>query len=193
MLCIGQATRYEVQCTKVGELEMRRIIFAFMFLLAVSAAQAGDSKYDPYLLANEHKSEYTSYLKSLFEQAKPVPVEKVLVIPKLKKGLPGYSFRSEIRRQARSSGVNFAGEWTLVVVGCGTGCAQYFLVNAKTGKVIDPHITSTNGIPLFVKDKSIVVTVGSVDARTLDEAKKGAWGGPKAWRLDGKSFKEIAL
>lgn len=172
---------------------MRKIIFAFSFVLAVNAAQATDSKYDPYLLANEQKSEYTNYLKSLFDQAESVPVDKALSRPNLKKGLPGYNFRSEINRQAKSSGVNFAGEWTLVVVGCGTGCAKYFLVHSKTGKVIDPDLMSTNGIPLFVKDKNILVTQGSVEAPTLDEAKKGAWGGPKAWRWNGKSFKEIAL
>lgn len=171
----------------------KKIIFAFMLLLASNIAAAADSKYDPFLLANEHKSEYTSYLKSLFDRAENVPVKKVSSIPNLKKGSPGYKFRSEIKRQTKANQVNFAGEWTLVVVGCGTGCGRYFLVQSETGNVIDPHLTSTNGNPLFVKDKNILVTSGSIEATTLDEAKKGVWGGPKAWQWNGESFEEIAL
>lgn len=172
---------------------MKKITLALLFFVNFNIALGADSKYDPYFLASKHKSEYTSYLKGLFDQAESLQVKKVSVPPRLKKGLPGYKFRSEIKMQRSLNQVNFAGEWTLVVVGCGTGCSQYFLVQSETGKVVDPNLISTNGMPLFVKDKNILVTSGSVEAQTLNDAKKGVWGGPKAWQWNGKSFEEISL
>lgn len=172
---------------------MKKIVLALTFFVNLNIALGADSKYDPYLLANEYKSQYTSYLKGLFDRAESIPFRKVSAAPILKKGLPGYKFRSEIKRQTKGNQVNFAGEWTLVVVGCGTGCSQYFLVQSETGKVVDPNLISTNGIPLFVKDKNLLITRGSVEAQTLDDAKKGVWGGPKAWQWNGTSFEEIAL
>lgn len=155
--------------------------------------RAADSKYDPYLLASNRKSEYTSYLKNIFDRAKHLSIKTASAPPNLIKGSPGYKFRSEIKRQTKENKINFAGEWTLVVVGCGTACSQYFLVHSETGKVIDPHLITTNGNPLFVKNKNILVTSGSDGELTLTDAKKGVWGGPKAWRWNGKSFEEISL
>lgn len=175
------------------EQPMKKVILALLFLVNFNIALGADSKYDPYLLANEHKSQYTTYLKSLFDRAESIAVKKVSASPNIKKGLPGYKFRSEIKRQTKGNRVNFAGEWTLVVVGCGTGCGQYFLVQSETGNVIDPQLITTNGNPLFVENKNILVTSGSVEELTLDDAKKGAWGGPKAWQWNGKSFAEISL
>ena len=166
---------------------MKKIILAYLLFVDFNIALGAESKYDPYLLANEHKSQYTSY------RAKSIPVKEISASPILRKGLPGYKFRSEIRRQTKQNQVNFAGEWTLVVVGCGTGCGQYFLVHSETGKVVDPNLISTNGNPLFLKDKNILVTSGSAEAHTLEDAKKGVWGGPKAWQWNGTRFEEIEL
>lgn len=168
-------------------------VILFLIFVFSSGVLFANSKYDPYFLANKVNSEYTRYLKSLFDSNQPVAVEKVLSKPKLKKGQDGFNFRSEIKRQTSSHQVNFAGNWTLVVVGCGTGCSKYFLVQADTGKVIDPQLTTTNGYPLFTKDRNILVTRGSAEARTLDDAKKGVFGAPKAWQWDGKKFNEIQL
>lgn len=171
----------------------KKMVFALMAFWFSSGALASSSKYNPYLLAVEHKTEYTSYLKSLFDGVQQVPVKKVLSKPNIKKDLPGYNFRFEIKLQTSTKQVNFAGEWIIVVIGCGTGCSQYFLVQAETGKIVDPQLTTTNGQPLFVKDRNILVTRGSAEALTLDDAKKGVFGGPKAWQWDGMTFKEMAL
>ena len=46
------------------------------------------------------------------------------------------TFRTAIR-SALQGGVNFAGRYTVVTVGCGTGCQQHFVVERETGKVLD--------------------------------------------------------
>lgn len=48
-------------------------------------------------------------------------------------------FRSRLREDSRS-GPNFAGHYTVVVWGCGTGCAQMAVVDARTGRVYFPPV-----------------------------------------------------
>lgn len=172
---------------------MKKIFYTFIFLFVSMKSMASSPSHDPYLLANEIKSEYTIYLKSIFERAKTIPTKMGSIRPNLKKGTPGYKFRSEIKRQVKMNQVNFAGEWSLVVIGCGMHCNKYFLIQSKTGKVIDSYLMTTNGNPLFVNNKNILVTQGSVEQQNLAEAQKGVLGGPKAWQWNGKTFKEISL
>ncbi len=48
-------------------------------------------------------------------------------------------FRSRLREDSRG-GPNFAGRYTVVIWGCGTGCAQMGVVDAKTGRVYFPPL-----------------------------------------------------
>ncbi|MCA1565521.1 MAG: hypothetical protein LC803_07770 [Acidobacteria bacterium] len=48
-------------------------------------------------------------------------------------------FRSRLREDSRQ-GVNFAGHYAVVFWGCGTGCAQVAVVDARTGKVYWPPV-----------------------------------------------------
>ena len=48
-------------------------------------------------------------------------------------------FRSRLREGAKE-GPNFAGRYTAVHWGCGTGCAQMAVVDAKTGRVYRPPL-----------------------------------------------------
>lgn len=171
---------------------MKILILSLIFFGGVFA-KATDPKYDPAVLVQEKNTEYTRYLKSLFDQAEIVPVQKAKFGPRLKKGLPGYKYRTEIRRQTLDKEVNFAGHWMLVVVGCGTGCGQFFLVDGLTGTVVDPDLMTVNGVPLFMKDRNLIVTLGSIGEETLEDAKKGVWGGPKVWKWTGSKFEEILL
>jgi hypothetical protein len=52
-------------------------------------------------------------------------------------------FRSRLREDSRA-GVNFAGHYTVVFWGCGTGCAQVAVVDAKTGRVYWPPLEYTD-------------------------------------------------
>ena len=45
-------------------------------------------------------------------------------------------FRTAIKEGAKA-GPDFAGHYTVVVVGCGTSCGRVFIVDAKSGKVFD--------------------------------------------------------
>lgn len=47
-------------------------------------------------------------------------------------------FRTAIRYGAEE-GPNFAGHYTILSWGCGSGCAAFAIVDAKTGKVFHPH------------------------------------------------------
>jgi len=47
-------------------------------------------------------------------------------------------FRTASREQMKEAGVNFAGHYTLVSVGCGTGCGISGIVDARTGKAYFP-------------------------------------------------------
>jgi hypothetical protein len=48
-------------------------------------------------------------------------------------------FRTRLREDSRG-GPNFAGRYTVVVWGCGTGCAQMGVVDARTGQVYFPPV-----------------------------------------------------
>ena len=48
-------------------------------------------------------------------------------------------FRTRLREDSRG-GPNFAGHYTVVIWGCGTGCAQMGVVDAKTGRVYFPPV-----------------------------------------------------
>ena len=45
-------------------------------------------------------------------------------------------FRTALN-EGLKQGVNFAGKYTVVTVGCGTACQQHFVVDRETGKVLD--------------------------------------------------------
>ena len=48
-------------------------------------------------------------------------------------------FRTRLREDSRT-GPNFAGRYTVVIWGCGTGCAQMGVVDSKTGRVYFPPV-----------------------------------------------------
>src|SRR5689334_16959216 len=52
------------------------------------------------------------------------------------------AFRTRLREGA-AKGPNFAGHYTIVTWGCGTGCQQMAVVDAQTGRVYFPKSLST--------------------------------------------------
>jgi hypothetical protein len=48
-------------------------------------------------------------------------------------------FRTVIREQLRSEGVNFAGHYTIASAGCGTGCSITAVIDARTGQAFFPN------------------------------------------------------
>ncbi|HEX8473086.1 MAG TPA: hypothetical protein VF666_03570 [Pyrinomonadaceae bacterium] len=81
-------------------------------------------------------------------------------------------FRSRLREDSRN-GPNFAGHYTVVFWGCGTGCAQMAVVDAKTGRVYwppleymdipDPEGDPARGRGFRLDSKLLVVTRSHYD------------------------------
>ena len=49
-------------------------------------------------------------------------------------------FRTRIREQLHEEGINFAGHYTIAVMGCGTGCSTTAIVDARTGRAYFPRV-----------------------------------------------------
>ena len=163
--------------------------FPLFFISTI--ALGANSSYDE--LRDKNKSEFGKFVLGLFERAPATPsAAQPRIVPELSKGTSAHKFRTEIRRQSAKNSTNFAGHWSLVVVGCGTGCARYFLVNGEDNSVIDPNLITTNGHPIFRQDQALLV-VTDASYKSFEEAKHGAWGPPKAWTWTGARFEPVRL
>lgn len=49
-------------------------------------------------------------------------------------------FRTKIREQLQEEGINFAGHYTIAVMGCGTGCSTTAIVDARNGRAYFPSV-----------------------------------------------------
>lgn len=49
-------------------------------------------------------------------------------------------FRTRIREQLQEEGINFAGHYTIAVMGCGTGCSTVAIVDARNGTAFFPQV-----------------------------------------------------
>lgn len=68
-------------------------------------------------------------------------------------------YRTSIREQLHEEGINFAGHYTLAVMGCGTGCSITTIVDARNGNAYFPQVfegwTSVIGDYEFKDDEDI--------------------------------------
>ncbi|HZH29637.1 MAG TPA: hypothetical protein VEY11_02505 [Pyrinomonadaceae bacterium] len=84
------------------------------------------------------------------------PVKEIYrgrVAPVIPEGKRARMFRSKLREDARA-GANFAGHYTVVFWGCGTGCAQLAVIDARTGRVYWPPLEYMD-IPASAEDASV--------------------------------------
>jgi hypothetical protein len=97
---------------------MKKIITAFLFInLLFSGSLAVERQATPRF------------------EAYAVPVYKGKIAPvNLKSAKGANAFRTRLREGAER-GVNFAGHYMLVAWGCGTGCQDAGIIDAKTGTV----------------------------------------------------------
>src|ERR1043166_6537137 len=49
-------------------------------------------------------------------------------------------YRTSIREQLHDEGINFAGHYTIAVMGCGTGCSITAIVDARSGNAYFPQV-----------------------------------------------------
>ncbi|MBB6611893.1 hypothetical protein H7F15_12650 [Pontibacter sp. Tf4] len=59
-------------------------------------------------------------------------------------------------REGMAKGVNFAGKYTVVSVGCGTTCQQHFIVDRETGKIVE-KIQSSVGAKFSENSRIFIV------------------------------------
>src|SRR5919106_6054254 len=68
-------------------------------------------------------------------------------------------FRTSIREQQHEEGINFAGHYTLAVMGCGTGCSIVAIIDARNGRAYFPRVfegwTSEIGKYTFADNEDI--------------------------------------
>lgn len=80
-------------------------------------------------------------------------------------------FKSEITKEMRA-GVNFAGKYTWVEIGCGSSCVNAYAVNRKTGNIIKFPLGGEKNYQLMMdykKDSRLVKAVWTDDEAPSDK------------------------
>lgn len=77
----------------------------------------------------------------------PVTVYKgKLAKPDFKTDKAALMFRTQIRNQCKSEGVNFAGHYTITMWGCGSDCQTVAIIDRLNGKIYYSNISGINNI-----------------------------------------------
>ena len=72
-------------------------------------------------------------------EAYAVPVWRGRIAPvNLRSARGASNVRTRLREGVRNEGVNFAGHYTFISIGCGTGCTHNAVVDARNGRVFFP-------------------------------------------------------
>jgi hypothetical protein len=68
-------------------------------------------------------------------------------------------YRTSVREQLQEEGINFAGQYTIAVMGCGTGCSITAIVDARNGNAYFPRVLDgwsvEPGIYEFKEDEDV--------------------------------------
>ena len=105
--------------------------FAAAFCWAAADACAQGSGRGPRAAAERPAPRFEDYPVKEVYRGRPAPVRLDSRRARM--------FRTRLAEGA-SAGPNFAGRYTVVVWGCGTGCAQMAVVDAGTGRVYFPPV-----------------------------------------------------
>lgn len=97
-----------------------------MLAPAVSHAETKEPTFEQYRIEKIFKG-------------KPAPVDL--------KSTPGASQFRTVLREGAKEGPNFAGKYTIIEWGCGTGCSSIAVVDATTGRVVFPKEISPVSFP----------------------------------------------
>jgi len=120
-----------------------------LFALAALAADALPQKRPGAKHADLMKAETQSESPRFVDY----PVKEVYrgrVAPVILDSKRARMFRTRLKEDSRA-GTNFAGHYTVVFWGCGTGCAQMAVVDARTGRVYWPPLDYID-IPVAPED-----------------------------------------
>jgi hypothetical protein len=96
----------------------------------------------------------------------PVPQFEQYKVKTIYKGKPAVSilrtpddreYRTRIRKGAKE-GPNFAGHYTIIMLGCGTQCASFLIVDAASGRVFSHAQKEYTCEPTFKVDSRLLTT-----------------------------------
>jgi hypothetical protein len=92
-------------------------------------------------------------------------------------------------RQGVEDGPDFAGHWSLVQVGCGTGCSNTYMVDHATGEALPfPYGPERNGVGLVHDVTSRLVRVSWLRADGLCERHGLVWEGGRFRMVEQQSY-----
>jgi len=147
-------------------------------LKAIVVDKSAVDKYPDFKIHYKHKNDVLM-IKGIageslvfFEKYKPKFFEDYLVEEfkgNLKDPIMGKdwyfnNYKDRIIEQCES-GVNFAGQYTIVSFGCGTACQQNLIFDRKTGKMVIDFVTSMGSD--YRKNSSLLIrNFGAVDEKT---------------------------
>ncbi|MBY0501072.1 MAG: hypothetical protein K2P93_03615 [Alphaproteobacteria bacterium] len=71
--------------------------------------------------------------------------------------------------EGAQGGPNFAGHYTVVAIGCGTQCEEDWVIDAKTGKIID-KFSSIIGVKYQLNSKLLIINPPDAQLKAAYEA-----------------------
>lgn len=134
----------------------------------------GDTLYEDkkYLILGDHDKVpffgvYRKYkLKYNFSDFPAALYKGKLAIPDFKTDPKAKLFRTQIRDQCKSNGVNFAGHYTIAEWGCGSDCQQIAIIDRLTGRIyysILQNIGLSFGVTYKSDSRMLVLNSGLLD------------------------------
>jgi hypothetical protein len=82
---------------------------------------------------------------------------------------PGASTYKTKLQEGAQGGPNFAGHYTIVAIGCGTQCEEDWVIDAKTGKIID-KFSSIIGVKYQLDSKLLIINPPDAQLKAAYEA-----------------------
>ncbi len=69
--------------------------------------------------------------------------------PDFKTDPPAYKFRTQIKNQCKSQGINFAGHFTIAHWGCGSSCEEIAVIDRINGKIFYSNLIKLSKSAFF--------------------------------------------
>lgn len=100
----------------------------------------------------------------------------------------GRLYRTAIRSDVESFGINFAGKYSIADWGCGSGCQDGVIVNADTGQIYEMPILTTNGHEARKDSRLLVQNPLIVGSGWMND-----WFKMRYWEWTGNNFKLLGV
>jgi hypothetical protein len=100
----------------------------------------------------------------------------------------GRAFRTKLREGA-ARGPNFAGAYTIVLWGCGSGCQIVAVVDARSGRLSRQTLHTMNGIDYRTDSRLLIAD--PIDPTNPPPPGCASCGTPAAYEWDGKRFQPV--